>query len=587
MRRRQPVTLAVWDVWIRIWIRIEAEEMVSQVSEQPFDSQVWMENSVKRTPVRTSTLQGLQQKLKLSGNNTWHRYSSIGLVLLSYCTMVGILLWSAYTRDRDFMNYHSAMAASSVDELARGIEHIVLERQRLVQIFAEQHVSLLRAVRLSPDDTTLQSQLEQAIRRFFPGYFAYTLTTMQGQALLEDYEGYVGDLCLADVREYSETGLKEVRVHPNAFVYHFDIMAHWGEDEGLLLISFPTDEIRDRLRTAQAPGHELMLIQPTESNLIEITASGARDSFPQEDYRMTAEQLGRILISKPVQHSRWALLDSFQPQFVAQARRALWADTGFLIIGLGLVCLVIGSLLWRQQLVRYRAEALKDEFVSIVSHELRTPLTSIQGALGLLQAGVCGPIPEQAREFFSIAANNAERLRFLVDDLLDMRKIESGNLDLMLREVDVIQLVRNAVEDNQGYAARFDVRFEIRPELTGVRILADPLRMAQVLGNLLSNAAKFSDPNSLVEIVVRRHTDEQVEIAVRDEGQGVPLDFRSSLFQKFTQAEQGAARRHAGTGLGLAIVKALVEAHGGSVGYQPQPQRGSVFYIRLPIVKAA
>jgi len=183
----------------------------------------------------------------------------------------------------------------------------------------------------------------------------------------------------------------------------------------------------------------------------------------------------------------------------------------------------------------------------------------------------------------SIAMNNTERLRLLVDDLLDIRKIEAGKLELALQRVDVMDLVRKSVEQNQGYALRCNISFALCEATEGVYVTVDPLRIGQVLGNLLSNAAKFSPAGAVVEVSVRRNGADSVEIAVRDHGAGIEPRFHGQLFQKFVQVDASDSRRTSGSGLGLAIVKALVEAHHGSVHFESQVGQGSRFSFQLPI----
>lgn len=513
------------------------------------------------------------------------KYRNYGpwLVSLSYCVIIAIVLWSSYLRYRDFSVYHQAMASSTVSELVHGIERIVVERQRLVELFAEQHIDLIQRSAEQPDDDDRRAALQHAIARFFPTFFAFTLTRPDGTPLLEDYDGYVGDQCLVDVHEYVDTHINAVRVHPNAFVYHYDVMAHWGDHAGILLISFPADEISALMRSSQAPGHVLSIIQPKVNNLIEITAEGARNVMPREDYRMSTDELARVLVSKNVGNTRWALIDSYDQNFATRFQREVVLEASTLIVLLGILTVVTWFILNRNEKIRRRSELLKDEFVSVVSHELRTPLTSIQGSLSLLQGGVCGEVTDKSRELFQIALNNTDRLRMLVDDLLDIRKIESGKLELDLCEVDIMEIVEKAIEQNQGYAMRFDVRFVLREATNAVFVNADPLRIGQVLGNLLSNAAKFSRPGGIVEISVRRGGPGEVEVAVRDHGAGIDPVFQPHVFDKFAQGDSSSTRHSSGTGLGLAIVKALVEAHQGHVGFDSQQGVGSTFYFRLAI----
>jgi len=234
---------------------------------------------------------------------------------------------------------------------------------------------------------------------------------------------------------------------------------------------------------------------------------------------------------------------------------------------------------------RKAMERMKTEFISTVSHELRTPLTSIRGSLGLLSAGVGGELSERANSLVEMANANSERLVRLITDILDIEKIESGETGLRLQPVDLGALVEQAVAQNQDYATQFGVTLRIVQPRAGLRVRADPDKLHQVLANLLGNAAKFSPPGAVVEIDLSR-AGEHARVAVHDSGPGVPEEFRPRIFQKFAQADGSDMRRPGGTGLGLSIAKAIVERHGGRVGFDSPPGGGATFYFELPVAAA-
>lgn len=229
---------------------------------------------------------------------------------------------------------------------------------------------------------------------------------------------------------------------------------------------------------------------------------------------------------------------------------------------------------------RKRIERMKDEFVSTVSHELRTPLTSIRGSLSLIKGGAAGVLGDKAQRLLGIAHSNCERLVNLVNDILDIQRIESGRLEFNMGAVDLGDVVASAVDQMAGYAAQFSVRLQYeRPE--PMPVLGDIDRLVQVATNLIANAAKFSPPDEPVEVSVTRHGD-FVRLAVRDRGPGVPDAFRDRIFHKFSQADSTDTRAKGGTGLGLSIVKAIVERHGGQVGFDSAPGQGATFHVDLP-----
>lgn len=231
---------------------------------------------------------------------------------------------------------------------------------------------------------------------------------------------------------------------------------------------------------------------------------------------------------------------------------------------------------------RKAIEQMKEEFIATVSHELRTPLTAIRGALGLVQGGVAGEIPPPASAMLEIAHKNSERLLHLINDILDIEKIESGKMRFEFSPVDLGDLISQTIEMNQAYAEQFKVNYRLEENLPGVKVKADADRLVQVLTNLLSNAAKFSPPNSPVLITILRRPEQMVRVAVIDRGNGIPEEFQERIFQKFAQADSSATRKKGGTGLGLSISKAIIEKHGGQIGFETSPGCGSTFYFELP-----
>ena len=230
---------------------------------------------------------------------------------------------------------------------------------------------------------------------------------------------------------------------------------------------------------------------------------------------------------------------------------------------------------------RREVERMKSEFVSTVSHELRTPLTSIRGSLGLLSGGVAGPLPALAEEMIGIAHKNSERLIRLINDILDLEKMESGQLDFQLEPLELGPLLAAAVEAHQGYAQQYGVSMEMVVEAPEARALVDGDRLLQVLANLLSNALKFSPPGERVTLRLER-VDTRLRVSVRDRGPGIPEAFHTRLFQKFAQADGSDSRRKGGTGLGLSISRGLVERMGGSLDFVTAENAGTTFRVELP-----
>ncbi len=228
------------------------------------------------------------------------------------------------------------------------------------------------------------------------------------------------------------------------------------------------------------------------------------------------------------------------------------------------------------------SERLKKEFTSTLSHELRTPLTSIIGSLQLVNTGVIGDVAPDILELTGIAERNGQRLLDLINDLLDIDKIESGKFTLFPEILSLDEVVQESIALNKAYAERFKVRLQASGEIVTLKANADRKRTLQVMTNLLSNAAKFSPEGGVVEVSMHAHGG-MARICVHDCGPGIPESFRSRIFSRFAQADMTFTRQKGGTGLGLAICKRLVELMEGRMGFDDREGGGSTFWFELPI----
>lgn len=231
---------------------------------------------------------------------------------------------------------------------------------------------------------------------------------------------------------------------------------------------------------------------------------------------------------------------------------------------------------------RKYVEKMKDEFISVVSHELRTPLTSIKGAIGLVTSNILGEIPEKAQDLLKIANNNCTRLAVLINDILDLEKIKAGKMNFDFKEYDIVAIVQESLESSAEYAKQYDVKYKIINPVDNAIVNVDKNRLMQVLFNLLSNAAKFSHPNSDVKVGIKRLNHKMIRISVKDTGVGIPEEFKPQIYESFSQADSSDTRKKGGTGLGLNITKELVNAMGGSISFDSKLNKGTNFYVDLP-----
>jgi PAS domain S-box-containing protein len=237
---------------------------------------------------------------------------------------------------------------------------------------------------------------------------------------------------------------------------------------------------------------------------------------------------------------------------------------------------------------RQALEKTKNEFISVVSHELRTPLTGIRGSLGLLASGIYDQNPEKSRRMLEVACEQSDRLIRLVNDILDLERLESGQPDLPRSACAVSDLIQKSVETLRCPADQAQVTITISSNhFTGLMVWANPDAIIQTLTNLLSNAIKFSAPHNCVQVNAQINTRKDAKniiFSVQDWGRGIPADKLEAIFDRFQQVDSSDARQKGGTGLGLAICRQIIQQHGGQIWVESVIDRGSTFYFTLPPV---
>jgi len=230
---------------------------------------------------------------------------------------------------------------------------------------------------------------------------------------------------------------------------------------------------------------------------------------------------------------------------------------------------------------RRKLDQSKSNWVSMVSHELRTPLTAIYGSLGLTLKNKNREV-EEIRNMLAIAYSNCQRLVRLVDDVLDIEKIESGELKLNRGEADLVKLVHEVELTNRDIARKAGVRIEVSSIVDELVVSVDADRVTQALQNLVSNAVKFSPESAAVKIRIEQSGNE-VLVSISDQGVGISPEFQQRIFSRFAQAEDAGTRKQGGSGLGLNITKSIIEQHGGVIGFRNNASMGATFYFTLPL----
>jgi len=506
------------------------------------------------------------------------------LVFVLVAVVLGIL---ANARIDSFRDYHNAIAQESVSSGAQIVENFIAERKRLVYLFAQDNIEYIKRIAADPDNIAIQEEFQQRIKRYFPDHFSYTIADTQGVPYVEDFDGLVGDLCKQDLMSYANTGTQSPRIHPHPDVYHFDISAKIKEETNtyIMFISFHADLLGSFIKSAQTKDHQVALLIEDASFLIEATEMGARDKLDRIDFRMTDSEQARIITKQTIPNTSWTIVDMHTPElFTRFETRVIWFTVVVLLIFFLIIAFMTGLVRYEEKR-RRAAEKHKEEFLSVVSHELRTPITSIRGSVALVANGVAGDMSDKAKELLDISVNNCDRLNMLINDLLDVQKIEAGKMKFEISPVDVTEIIDQSIEMNRAYAEKLHCQISFVGDKLNKKVMADTGRIIQVMTNLISNAVKYGAENGIVEISMEER-DAMLRVNVTDHGKGIPDSFRRIIFDKFEQSSSADNRQVQGTGLGLSIVKHIVEQHNGAVDFVSSVGKGTTFYIELPIVQS-
>ena len=494
-----------------------------------------------------------------------------------------VLLWIAVARYDEFIRHNEAVARQATTGVADEIARFIINKQRLVKLFSQEQRPLLDNLIKQPDSEMAQQQLNDKLREYFPGYFSYTIADYQGHPYIDDFDGQVNMLCQMDIVDFALNDVHSPRLHPHPFMYHFDIMAKMADEttNHILFVSFSADLLGDLINNVQPANHELMLLLPGATPLIEITATGARNNLMRENFHLTPDETKRLVSLQHVPGTQWEIAALYRTNLFTAFQKQLILQSLMIFVPFLIFAGIMFYLFRRTERLRHQAEMARDEFLATVSHELRTPLTAIHGSLGLIASGISGQLSAKTSELINIARKNSQRLILLVNDLLDMRKLESGKMDFDMQSVNLIDIIQHAIEENREYARQFNVVYAFNPEHREILLHADQNRLFQVMTNLLTNAAKYGNRNDTVQVNIFP-SEQNVRVSIEDKGPGISPEFKDRVFEKFSQSDSSDSRSAGGYGLGLSIVKAIIEAHGGHVDFDSQKDIGTKFYFDLP-----
>lgn len=510
------------------------------------------------------------------------KHSIIYLMVIPFVVLL-LVIWVSSHRINDFQTSQVKIAESATNALAGEISTVISERNKLLDIFVANEADYIRRLKHDPDNENLKKIVETKLLYYFSDYFTFSIADNKGRLILDDYDGYIGDICRNDISHYAKTGRRHVQVHPNPYVYHTDVISQIDDDGGYFFASFSTDVFSRLLRLSSPEGQHLMLINTKVNDLIDITEQGSRLLLNRNNYLLTDEERQAVLAEKEIPGTYWKIT-SFHD-------KNLFDDFNYTVITLGaiivatflLATILMMVIIWRGEKRRISVEQYKDEMFSFFTHDLRAPLTSIYGTVQLLHLySETHGFDKQTRTLVDSAVHNAKGLLSLIDDILDVQKLESGMVLFDRQKVELNALIQDVIKLNSRLADMHFVKveFEQKPELYAN---IDERRFQQVLTNLLSNAIKYSPQHGVVQVSLTLDNSNAV-IAVSDAGAGISRDVQETLFEKFTQGSSGDLHQMGSLGLGLSIVKYIVEEHGGQVRFESEIGQGTTFFVYIPLL---
>lgn len=282
------------------------------------------------------------------------------ILLILILTMLGtVLSWNAQVRYQEFTTYQQRLMESSVNGTVAQLELFISELQRSVHLFADTEHKRLEMLEADPDDQKILGQLDAATRKYFPEAFAITVANGDGEPLLTDYNGLIGDVCLKDMNTFGTNRQhSKVYVHPHPTRYHFDIMVDWEDDghaSGIFFVSFNANLLSKMLEHGELPSHKLLLLKQDVPGLIEITADGARIELHRE-FKLSKEEMSRIGYSEHVKGTLWDVVDLPNANLYSDMYTAIWRETGLIILVFLIVTGMMVSIYQRSQRKRREIE---------------------------------------------------------------------------------------------------------------------------------------------------------------------------------------------------------------------------------------
>ena len=498
--------------------------------------------------------------------------------------VIALVVWFSQHRIDDFKNNQMDIASATVKLVSQETTRLIKENKRLLNIFVENERRNIQKLAADPSNDTYKELLKEKMNAYFPEHFTFTIVDKFGNPIIDDFDGYIGDFCLEDIKLFSRTGKQNTRIHPNPYVYHTDSIARINKKEdGFFFASFKTN-VFSRLLTLSSPiNQNLMLVNTKIADLIEITEGGARINLDRNSYILTSTEKKRVLFSTLVAETNWRLVSIHDEELFSNYKQEVFIIGFFIVLIFIIASAIMAVGLWRTEQQRLVIKTAKEEMFALFSHELRSPLNSIYGTVQLLEldSSIHG-FNEETHKMVSSAVENSKNMISLINDLLDVQKLESGMMSFDFKKTEINHFIQKIIDLNIRLAAMRNIKMDFT-STQKLYLNIDKQRFQQLLTNLLSNAIKYSPTNDVVTVSLYSDGVNGI-ITVADNGSGVSSDVKNTIFEKFTQSNSKTTKAVGGTGLGLALVKYIVDEHGGEVSFESKAGVGTCFIVKIPLV---
>lgn len=439
------------------------------------------------------------------------------IALIGFLAFSGIIVWVTLQDISVFEANHQSLAKNEVTSASVSVDQFVSDRIRLIEAFAADNSTLLTSLYGAPDDEKLNALIDERLRRWFPSCFTFTFADQEGNDLVADIEGFVGDVCVSSIQDFAEQRLGAVanhnhfyhpEIHPQALNYHFDTMAPVRLDNGAIgvfFVSFYPDTLSRVLASYESDGHSLFLIHQDRENLIEVSSAGSRDVFGAErEIRLSEEELSRELSRTVVSGTRWDVVAIAAPDLLRAYSESRWERAVLLVFLAATASLIALYAIGRAERLRQQAAiqtqlaneqlekeiAIKDRFFSIIGHDLKSPFTTLLGMSNLIVSMSEKLTKQQIVEYAEKINGSGHRVYELLDNLLEWARFQMEKNDFETSVINVTDTIHETVAVLNGAAE--DKGLSIETNSTDLLVDANKNMVALVVRNLVANAIKFT-----------------------------------------------------------------------------------------------